>query len=134
MKIIGIGKIVSNQAPEKIGAFWQEFFANNTSALIPNQMSTDIFCLYTDYEGDYTKPYKMIIGHEVSTLDHTPSTLEAREFDYSNYDHISLPQGSPHAILEAWQTIWTNGRDRSYRLDFQKHNPDGSVDIFVEYK
>lgn len=134
MKIIGIATRASNQAPEKIGAFWHQFFANNITSLIPNTISPHIFCLYTDYEGDHTNPYKMIIGHEVSTLDHIPAGLEGREFEYEHYDHITLPQGNPESTLKAWQEIWANGRPRAYKLDFQKHNPDGSVDIFVEYK
>lgn len=134
MKIIGIATKASNQAPEKIGAFWHQFFANNISARIPNAISPEIFCLYTDYEGDHAQPYKMIIGHQVSTLENIPAGLEGREFDDTPYDHISLPQGTPEAILKAWQEIWANGRPRAYKLDFQKHNADGSVDIFVEYK
>jgi predicted transcriptional regulator YdeE len=134
MKVIGISKIVSNQSPKRIGAFWQDFFSSNISVLIPNQVSSDIFCLYTEYEGDYRAPYKMIIGHEVSSLDEIPQNMEGIEFKYDHHSCIRVIGEMPHAILKVWQEIWANNIPRVYRLDFQRHKGDGSVDIFVEYK
>jgi predicted transcriptional regulator YdeE len=134
MKIIGISKIVSNQQPEEIMTLWEGFFQNNISGLIPNKMSTDVLCLYTDYQGDYRHPYKMIIGHEVGQDTLTPEGLESIEFTFDNHTPYSVQGELPKVVMEKWQEIWRNGRPRTYKTDFQRHHSDGSVDIFVEYK
>ena len=38
------------------------FFRETVLARIPNKISGDILALYTDYEGDYTKPYSWVLG------------------------------------------------------------------------
>ena len=38
----------------------EKFFSENTLAKIPNKISGEVLALYTDYEGDYTKPYSWI--------------------------------------------------------------------------
>ncbi|OFW69658.1 MAG: hypothetical protein A2977_03685 [Alphaproteobacteria bacterium RIFCSPLOWO2_01_FULL_45_8] len=133
MKIVGIGKIVSNQRPEEIMSFWDDFFTQNISDQIPNQISPSLFCLYTDYEGDYRDPYKMIIGHEVASFDNLSAGMEKREFDFEEYTHYTITGEMPKVVMNQWQEIWNNQLPRAYTLDFQRHNPDGSVDIFVEY-
>ena len=134
MKIAGISKIVSNQHPEEIMTLWEEFFTKNISSLIPNQNSPCVFCLYTDYQGDYRDPYKMIIGHAVSSFENVPAHLETIEFNYENHDQYTVKGELPKVVMEQWHKIWNNNIPRPYKLDFQRHNPDGSVDIFVEYK
>lgn len=134
MKIVGISKVVSNQNPAEIMSFWEEFFKTNITDLIPNQTSVGVFCLYTDYQGDYREPYKMIIGHEVGSTAPTPEGLESVEFNFDNHTHYSVHGELPKVVMEKWHEIWNNGLARAYKLDFQRHNADGSVDIFVEYK
>lgn len=134
MKMVGISKVVSNQNPQEIMAFWESFFSNNISALIPNQSSPCLFCVYTEYQGDYQKPYKMIIGHAVDSFENVPSFLETIEFSYKEHTQYTVKGDLPKGVMDQWQAIWNNNIPRSYLLDFQRHNPNGSVDIFVEYK
>src|SRR5579883_1895145 len=46
----------------------ERFFGENVPSKIPNKVNGNILALYTDYEGDYTKPYSWILGCEVSSL------------------------------------------------------------------
>src|SRR3974377_552075 len=64
----------NNQSMKDIGANWQRFYSENVISKIPNKVdddgaggSTSVLGLYTDYEGDYTKPYTLIIGCKVSS-------------------------------------------------------------------
>ena len=55
------------------------FFKENISSKIPNKINGDILALYTDYEGDYTKPYSWILGCEVSSLEQVPEGLVGKD-------------------------------------------------------
>lgn len=59
------------------------FFKENIPSQIPNKINGDILALYTDYEGDHTKPYSWVLGCEVSSLEQVPEGLR--------YDACLLP-------------------------------------------
>lgn len=134
MRIAGISKIVSNQNSKEIMSFWENFFQRDVSSIIPNKTSLCIFCVYTDYEGDYRAPYKMIIGHEVEDFSHIPGHLETIEFNYDTHTQYTVKGELPKVVMEKWQHIWDSNHPRAYKTDFQRHNLDGSVDIFVEHE
>ena len=71
-KIIGISTETSNkegEASTAIGALWGQFISENLLEKIPNRVDSDIVCIYTDYESDYTGKYTCILGLKVSSLD-----------------------------------------------------------------
>lgn len=80
--IIGIECRTSNApdaGPHDIPRHWEKFYTNNILNKIPNKTSNEVIALYCDYEGDYTQPYSLVIGCEVSTVDEIP---EGKAEDY----------------------------------------------------
>ena len=76
--LIGIELKTSNEqarAAKEIPQHWDKFYKEGVLAKIPNKVSEDVYALYTDYEGDHTKPYSCIIGCEVSTLEQIPDGM-----------------------------------------------------------
>lgn len=64
----GIGRMTTNEAGKSIqdiGEVWQQFFANGIYDRIPSKENHKTIGLYTDYEGDYTKPYYFMAGTQV---------------------------------------------------------------------
>jgi predicted transcriptional regulator YdeE len=58
-KVIGISVRTTNenrQATKDIPFLWKKFFEENISSKIPNKLSDDLYCVYTHYEKDHTKP------------------------------------------------------------------------------
>lgn len=116
------------------------FFKDNIPSKIPNKINGDIIALYTDYEGDYTKPYSWILGCEVSNLEQVPAGLVGKVIPESKYAVYTTQGEFPQGLIAAWQEIWKSNLPRSYTSDFEvyrsdfdpQHNPKVKVYIAIE--
>lgn len=117
-----------------------KFFKEDILSKIPNKVNGDILALYTDYEGDHTKPYSWILGCEVSSLDQIPEGLVGKVIPQSNYAIFTTQGEFPQGLIVAWQDIWNSGLPRLYSSDFelyrsdfdQQRNPEVKVYIAIE--
>ncbi len=112
----------------------ERFFGENILAKIPNKVNGDIFALYTDYEGDYTKPYSWILGCEVSSLDNVPIGLVAKVIPQSKYAVFTTQGDFPQGLIAAWQAIWKSDLSRSYTSDFELYRSDFNPQTNPEVK
>ncbi|WP_343303035.1 GyrI-like domain-containing protein [Chitinophaga niabensis] len=128
----------NGQAFQDIPALWQQFMSQNIAALIPNRTEPAIYCLYTHYELDHTKPYTVIIGCKVSTLDEIPEGLTGGTFQSGTYVRRTakgdLQKG---AVVKEWQNIWAANLPRKFTADFEVYGEkaqdpgNAEVDIFI---
>lgn len=102
----------------------ERFFVENIPSKIPNKVNGNILALYTDYEGDYTKPYSWILGCEVSNLDELPEGLVGKVIPESNYAVFTTQGKFPQGLIAAWQSIWKANLHRSYTSDFEVYRSD----------
>jgi predicted transcriptional regulator YdeE/ribosomal protein S18 acetylase RimI-like enzyme len=102
----------------------ERFFNENVSAKIPNKVTDNIHALYTDYEGDYTKPYSWILGYEVSNLDEIPAGLVGKVIPESKYAVFTTQGEFPQGLIAAWQAVWKSNLHRSYTSDFELYHSD----------
>lgn len=141
-KIIGISTETSNQngeAPEAIGALWGQFISENMLKKIPNQLDSDILCIYTDYESDYKGKYTCILGLKVSSLNDVPEGLVGREFQGGNFQSFLAKGSLPEAIVDTWHSIWNQNEtlDRSYTYDYEVYDyrsrlgEESEVEIYI---
>lgn len=100
------------------------FFKENTLSKIPNKINGNILALYTDYEGDYTKPYSWILGCEVSSLEQMPEGLVGKVIPESKYAIFTTQGEFPQGLIAAWQDIWKSNLPRSYTSDFEVYRSD----------
>jgi len=110
------------------------FFKENICAKIPHKVNGNILALYTDYEGDYTKPYSWILGYEVSSLDEVPEGLVGKVIPESNYAVFTTQGGFPQGLIAAWQAVWKSNLHRSYTSDFEVYRPDFNPQTNPEVK
>ena len=81
--VIGISVRTTNengQAGQDIPALWNNFITNGLADKIPNKIDTSIYCIYTEYEKDHTKPYTTILGCKVSDLLTIPDGMVGKTF------------------------------------------------------
>jgi len=97
----------------------ERFFKEGILQRIPNKINGDILAVYTDYEGDYTKPYTWILGCEVSSLDLVPEGLIGKIIPSSDYAVFTTQGLFPQGLIHAWQEIWKSNLKRSYSTDFE---------------
>ncbi|RTL10637.1 MAG: AraC family transcriptional regulator [Neisseriaceae bacterium] len=141
-QIIGISIKTANSDVEKLQhdmqSLWHRFISENIAEKIPNKISSDIYCIYTDYEGDYTKPYLALLGCRVENLDDIPTGLIGKRFNGGTYLKKTA-KGNLFAgvVYDAWKEIWSMDIARTYHADFEIYginatNPENAeVEILV---
>ena len=142
--LIGISVRTTNeneQSGKDIPALWNKFLAEGISTKIPNKVSEEIVCVYTDYEKDHTKPYTTILGCIVDNLDSIPQGMTGKIIEGINYEKFTakgnLAQG---IVINEWIKIWNSDLDRIFTSDFEIYgekaqNPENAeVDIFIAIK
>jgi predicted transcriptional regulator YdeE len=142
--IIGIYVRTTNengQSAVDIPQLWNKFLSENLSSKIPNKTSDTLFCIYTDYESDFTKPYTTILGCEVSSLETIPEGFTSTTIKAGDYLHF-LAKGklSDNIVFSEWQKIWSSNIPRTYESDFEVYNEksqdpeNAEVEIFISTK
>lgn len=143
-QIIGISVRTTNQdnqAAKDIGGLWNQFMTEQILDKIPNKISTDIYSIYTNYEGDYTLPYDTILGCKVSSLDSIPEGMVGQKFEGGKAVQVTAKGDlNKGAVYNAWLDIWKSDIDRQYTADFEVYGEKAQdpstaeVDIFIAVK
>ena len=146
-KIIGISVRTTNKnnkSTQDIATLWGQFYKNNVFEKIPNQLGSDIYSIYTDYESDYKGEYTTIIGLKVSSLDNIPDGLTGRQFTGDNFKIFTAKGEMPTAVIKTWIAIWEKDTDlqRKYTFDFEVYgaksqngdNPEVNIYIATDKK
>lgn len=143
-KIIGISIQTTNknnQAMQDVPNLWNTFLNQGVLEKIPNKSTSDIYSVYTDYEGDYLDPYTVILGCKVDSFEAIPKGMVSKQISGGEYiKHIAEGNIYDGIIFNAWQKIWDSNLDRAYTADFEVYgekaiDPEkAEVEIFVAVK
>lgn len=142
--IIGISIRTTNenkQAATDIPALWNKFMMEGILQQIPNKTDQTIYCVYTDYEKDHTKPYTTILGCKVESLNSIPEGMVGKRIDTANYE-LFTPKGNliQGLVYNEWLKIWDLDLPRTFTSDFEVYGPkaqnfeNAEVDIFIAVK
>lgn len=142
--IIGIAVRTSNQhnrAAKDIPNLWARFFSDHIIDRIPNKLSHELYCVYTEYEKDHTLPYTTLLGCKVAHLDEIPEDMDGIRIDTQVYHHIEAEGNLNEGIVyKEWLKIWDSDLPRAYSADFEvygekaQHAEEAKVDIFIAVK
>ena len=122
--IVGIKIKTTNKdgkAMQDIGMTWQKLFANGIYEKISNKVNSKTIGLYTEYEGDYTKPYTFIAGAEVSKEVQIGEELESIIIPKGKYAKFIITGDVQNSVGQAWQEIWNMDLKRKYTCDFEEY-------------
>lgn len=142
--VLGISVRTTNengQAGQDIPALWNKFMTEGIAEQIPNKIDNSVYCIYTDYEKDHTKPYTTILGCKVENLDTIPNGMTGKAFEEATYTkHIAKGNILQGMVFNEWTKIWNSNLDRTFTADFEVYgekaqNPENAeVDIFIAIK
>lgn len=143
-KVIGI-KITTtnenNQSATDIGKLWERFLSERIIDKIPNKVDNSILSIYTNYQGDHTQPYDVILGCKVRSIGKLEEGMTAKSFEGGEYvKFISKGNLSQGVVYNTWEEIWNAKINRSFLADFEVYgkkaqNPENAeVEIFVGIK
>lgn len=138
--VIGLMKKTTNhngQAMMDIGLLWQDFFERGFYNNIPCKVNHKTIGLYTDYEGDYTKPYHFLACSEVSDTGEIDETLKTqtsyeansvfvkKTIEAGTYARFIIYGDVQKSVGEFWCEFWKNceamNLERNYTFDFEEY-------------
>ncbi|MBN1798737.1 MAG: AraC family transcriptional regulator [Spirochaetales bacterium] len=141
MKIVGISLKTTNENGKSSidqPAFWHYFINNNIQEKIPNKVNpTNIMGVYTDYVGDYTKPFTFIIGFEVSCFATVPKGMVSVNIMAGRYALFTgKGKDNVEKVTNTWEKIWQSDIKRCYKTDFEVYDltdKKADVEIYIGF-
>lgn len=122
--VAGIKIKTTNQdgkAMQDIGITWQRLFTDEIYERIQNKVNNKTIGLYTEYEGDYTKPYIFIAGAEVSKRGESNKEIVRKVIPKGKYAKFIITGDVQNSVGQAWQEIWNMDLKRKYTCDFEEY-------------
>jgi len=142
--VIGISVTTSNengQSAQDIGQLWGKFMQEGISSQIPNKLDDSIYSIYTNYQGDHTKPYDTILGCKVSSLENIPEGMVGQHIEGGTYGQfVAKGDLTKGVVWKTWTSIFEEKLDRVFIADFELYgekaqNPtDAEVEVYVGIK
>lgn len=142
--VIGIAVRTTNenmQAATDIPALWNTFMTEGIAGKIPNKTGEELYCVYTEYELDYTKPYTTVLGCAVQDLSEIPEGMKGIEIAGGDYRQFTATGNmNDHIVYNEWVKIWDSGISRAYTTDFEVYgekaqDPENAeVPIYIALK
>lgn len=122
--VSGIKVKTTNQngkAIQDIGITWQKLFTGEIYEKIQNKVNNKTIGLYTEYEGDYTKPYIFIAGAEVSQKVESNKEIVSKVIPKGKYAKFVITGDVQNSVGQAWQEIWNMDLKRKCTCDFEEY-------------
>ncbi len=142
--VLGISVKTTNkngQSAKDIGELWQRFMIEKIIDKVPDRLDDNIYCLYTDYQGDYTEPYTVILGCKVNSHASAIEGMTLKKVNGGVFTKFTAKGNlSEGVVYNEWAKIWNISSARVYDTDFEVYgknamNPENAeVDIFVAFK
>ncbi len=139
--VIGISVRTTNengQSSTDIPNLWQTFFTENSIDQIPNKIDSSIYCMYTDYEKDHTKPYTTILGCRVENLSSIPNNMVGKTVEQTKYTkYVAKGNLAEGVVYNEWMKIWGADLPRAFTTDFEiygekaQNREDAEVEICI---
>lgn len=102
-----------------IAALWNDFFGSGKAGLIHGRVNGNFIGLYTDYEGDFTKPYAYIAGGEVDGS--APAAFTVKKIFAGKYAKFVAKGNLEEEVGAIWNAVWSLPFKRSYKSDFEEY-------------
>ncbi|MGL4108791.1 GyrI-like domain-containing protein [Clostridium sp. LP20] len=104
-----------------IGELWGQFLGTGSFLSISSKVNKKTIGLYTDYEGDYTKPFNFITSCEINSSDGLPSEMVIKKIESGKYAKFIINGDVQKAVGEFWTELWNMNLDRKYSSDFEEY-------------
>ncbi len=130
----------NGQAGIDCGNLWQKFEKESTFTRLQGKISNEIFAVYHNYEGDYTKPFSYFIGFKVCPDLNVPDGMDSLIIHDGNYQLFTAKGKMPDCVARTWEQIWSSGLSRAYQTDFEVYGEkskdwsNAEIDILISVK
>jgi predicted transcriptional regulator YdeE len=124
--VIGISaRVDMKTAEDLIGRLWRRWFMEDLGRKIKNKVSDDVYNIYTNYEGNQTKPYTCFLGCCVESIDWIPNGMQALDVKGGKYAVFDVNGRLPDVVLDTWAGIYKMDTfERRWAVDFDRYGPE----------
>jgi predicted transcriptional regulator YdeE len=139
--VVGISIRTTNangQSLTDLAGLWAKFMSARVGERISNKVDNTIYCVYTNYENDFTRPYTALLGYKVEQLQELPEGLAAITIEKANYARFRGAGNNLQQVVSAlWMDIWNLELPRKYTADFEVYretafNPEhAEMEVYV---
>ncbi len=137
----------SDVTTNKIAATVQKYFHQGLSQKISHRSKPNTtYCVYTNYESDFTGDYTYFIGEEVTNFNDPFPGFVSLTIPRQNYLKFNVGPGKmPDICIQAWKNIWAMtpvefSGERAYLADFEVYDDRSNdhqnaiFDLFIGIK
>ncbi len=121
------------KAMKDIGGLWTDFLETGKGELIRGRVGENFIGLYTDYEGDFTKPYAYVAGCETDGRE--APTFVMKKIEAGKYAKFSAKGDLNKEVDEIWNAVWALPMKRKYASDFEEYigcdGKTGEIHIYI---
>lgn len=127
--VVGIAARTNNSAPDMgmvIGGLWNRFYKDGVYEGIPNKADDKAIGLYTDYAGDASDDYTVMVCCAV-TKKPKSTQYKVRRIPAGRYAKFVITcdmRTAVTAVAKAWQAIWNMDLPRAFAYDFEEYQDD----------
>jgi predicted transcriptional regulator YdeE len=132
--VLGIFVRASNANPERIGDLWRRFHAMGDAKCVEGRFGGAVFCVYCEYEGDFTEPYTVVIGCAVPAGVSVPDGMKKANVAAGKFAVLRVEGALPQGVFNKWGEVWATPLERRYQADFDRYGVDGDVTVHVGVK
>lgn len=112
---------INGQCTKDIGALWQRFCTKEIYENINSRKNHKTIGLYTDYQGDFTKPYNFMACCEISDSSDIQYNFVEKIIPEGRYAKFVINGHIIEAVGEFWNELWNMDLDRAYICDFEEY-------------
>lgn len=113
----------SGDAAGDINRLWQDFFEGDMLHKIRGRADNVLYAVYSDYEGDHTKPYRVTLGCRTERGSPVPEGMQQVFVPGGDYAIFAARGEQPAALISTWEGIWKSNLPRSYKADVEIYGP-----------
>ena len=123
---VGISARTNNASPDMgavIGGLWNRFYNEGVYASIPKKENAKALGIYTDYAGDETADYTLIVACE-TTEEPAGKEFTVCHIPAGRYAKFVVRGDMVQATAQAWAEIWQMNLPRTFQCDFEEYQND----------
>lgn len=125
--VAGLSARTNNQSPDMsavIGNLWTRFYMDGIYGSIENKVNDKALGIYTDYAGNETNDYTIIVAAETANETQPraeENNLVIRKIPAGTYAKFIVRGDLHKAVAEFWQELWNMELPRSFVCDFEEY-------------
>jgi predicted transcriptional regulator YdeE len=104
--VMGISARVSNATPGRIGDLWRRFHFLGDAQCVEGRLDDAGYCVYCEYEGDYTQEFTVVIGCAVGDGVSVTEGMKKIEIAAGRFAVLQVTGKLPQGVFDAWGEVW----------------------------